>query len=434
MALGQADSVRAVRGSLVHCGEVTIRERVGFIVQLGQALGQAWHIAQREIRLVAAGQPGISPAHKVTGITVARVGGPEINHHVSAVLRRGELDVEILRRLGDALRIHPRGRSALAANVTDRVKPPQRLLPLVDRLDQRLDLRKPGLAPKRPYAVEHQRASGGGVLIEHVPERLKILCVQPVLGGDCGHTFLPLAKRPTLRERGGKVGLERDAAVPTDDIGFRRGGVVPRVAKLSVDVHEPRIKLVDTHHDLIGPVTLGRVFGKTDAVREQHQVPGNLLAGVEELIDQRGRHSQRIAGVGESLARRTVDRKLTRGIQRRHSGKVSHGVVVLVVIEAAQHHAAWVAGQRPRLLDEETVHPLLQGRALLVGGLIGFSGRHLAAREHLLHLDPGFRVAPEIVERLERIEIHLRLGILPLVAVETKLIQQRPNFFGIILR
>ena len=204
----------------------------------------------------------------------------------------------------------------------------------MDRLDQRLGIRKPSLAPKRPYAVEHQRASGGGVPIEHVPESLKILCVQLVLGGDCGHTFLPLAKRPTLRERGSKVGLERDAAVATDDIGLGRGGVVPRVAKLSVDVHEPRIKLVDAHHDLVGPVTLGRVFGKTDAVREQHQVPGKLLAGVEELVDQRRRHSQRIAGVCEALTCRTIDREFARGIQRRHPGEVVHGVVVLVVIEA----------------------------------------------------------------------------------------------------
>ena len=434
VTLGQADCIRAARGSLVHCGEVTIRERKGFIVQLGQALGQAGHIAQRELRLVAAGQSGIPPAHKVSLIAIARVGGPEINHQVSAVLRRGELDAEILRRLRDALRIHPRGRPALAANVTDRVKPPQCLLPLVDCLDQRLGLREPGFVPQRPNAVEHQRPAGGGVLIEHVPERLEIFCVQPVLGGDCGHAFFPLPKRPTLRQRGGKVGLERDAAVAADDIGLGRGGVIPRVAKLSVDVHVTRIKLVDARHDLVGPVAFGRVFGKTDAVREQHHVPGDLLAGVEELIDQRGRHSQRIAGVGEALTRRAVDRKLTRGIQRRHPGEVAHGVVVLVVIEAAQHHATGVAGQRPSLLDQKTFHPLLQGRALLVGGLIGFPGRHLSAREHLLHLDPGFRIAPEIGKRLERIEIHLRLGILPLVAVETKLIQQWPDFLRIILR
>ena len=228
--------------------------------------------------------------------------------------------------------------------MTDRDEPPQRLLPLVDHLDQRLGLREPGLAPQRPNTVEHQRAPGSGVLIEHVPERLKIFRVQPVLSSDCGNAFFPLAKRPTLREHGGKVGLERDAAVAADDIGLGCGGVVPRVTKLPVDVHEPRIKLVDTRHHLVGPVALGRVFGKTNAVREQHHVPGNLLAGVEEFVDQRRRHSQRIAGVCEALTCRTIDREFARGIQRRHPGEVAHGVVVLVVVEAAQHHAAGVAG------------------------------------------------------------------------------------------
>ena len=55
VTLGQADRVRAARGSLVHCSEITIREREGFIVQHGQALGQAGHVTQREVRIVAAG-------------------------------------------------------------------------------------------------------------------------------------------------------------------------------------------------------------------------------------------------------------------------------------------------------------------------------------------------------------------------------------------
>ena len=396
VTLGQADVVRLTVTSFVDGIEVTIREREGFIVKHGQPLGQAGHVAQREIRLVAAGQPGISPAHKVSLIAIACVGGPEINQHVSAVLRRGELDAEILRRLGDALWIHPRGRAARPPDVADRDKPPQRLLPLVDRLDQRLGFREPGLAPQRPDAVKHQRAAGGGGLVEHVPERLKIFRIQPVLGGNCGHAFLSLAKRPTLRESGVKVGLERDAAVAADDVGLGCGGGVPRVAKLSVDVYEPRVKLVNTRHDLVGPVALGRVFGKANAVREQHHMPGDLLAGVEEFVDQRGRHPQRIAGVGEALARSAVDRELARGIQRRHPGEVAYGVVVLVVVEAAQHHAAGVARQCLGLLDQDIFHPLLKRVSLCVGWLIRFFGRHLPTRQHFLDLHPNLGVASEI--------------------------------------
>ena len=236
-------------------------------MQLGQALGQAGHIAQCQIRFVAAGQSRVSPAHKIVRVPVPRVGSRKNNNHIAAVGWRGEFDTEILCRLRDGLRVHPRRRPAFAPDVADRVEPPQRLLPLVDHRDKRLGVRALGGMPHFANAVEHQRPAGRGVLMKHAPQRLKIFCIQPLLD-RCGlDGFPPLANRLAFGQCGSEISLKRNAAVAADHIGLGRRGVVPRVAQLPVDVYVPCVKLVDARHEFIGPVALGRLFGKTDAVR-----------------------------------------------------------------------------------------------------------------------------------------------------------------------
>ena len=85
-----------------------------------------------------------------------------------------------------------------------------------------------------------------------------------------------------------------------------------------------------------------------------------------------------------------------------------------------------------RSRTEKLYSSLLSRRStpLRVGWLIRFFRGHLAARKHVLDLHPDLGVAPEIGERLERIEIHLRLSVLSGMAVETKLVEQRPDRFG----
>jgi len=65
----------------------------------------------------------------------------------------------------------------------------------------------------------------------------------------------------------------------------------------------------------------------------------------------------------------------------------------------------------------------LQFFALSIAWLIGFFWRHLSAREHVIDFDPNLYVAPDIVSRLERIEINVCFNVIVRMTVKTELIQ-----------
>ena len=427
MPFGQGGDVRLVasglRGSSEELG--CIGQRLA--TQLGQAHGQARHVAHREIRLAAADQPGVAPANKVVLASVAGIAGSEVHHHVASVRRRLEFQAEIHAGLRDAFRVHPSGWPPLPADVADRVEAPQRLLPPLHCIDDRLRVVIRCRPPARANVVQQKRTGRGVGAGEHRPKRTKILRVKSARARNRRDRLTALGQRVAIGERRGKIRLERNAAVPVDHVGLGFSRVVPVVTGVDANRHVLRIKILNLSHQPVGSVALGDMFREPDAVRQQHGVLPDLLSGVEKFAHERGRHHQRIAGIGEPLARRAVDGEFAGGVQRGNAGEVADGVVVLVVVEPPQHHAAGVARSRPGLLEQQAVHPLLQFRALVIAWLVGFLRRHLPAREHVVDLEPNLGVAPDVGDRLERVEINVRLGVLVRVALETELIEQRPD-------
>ena len=85
---------------------------------------------------------------------------------------------------------------------------------------------------------------------------------------------------------------------------------------------------------------------------------GDLLRRVEVLRDQRRRHHQRVAGVGEPFARRAVDGELAGRVERVDAGQVAERVGVFGVVEPAEDHPPGVAGPPGRLGREEAAGPI----------------------------------------------------------------------------
>ena len=217
--------------------------------------------------------------------------------------------------------------------MADRVEPPQRLLPPLHCIDDRLRVvircRPPALA----NVVQQKRTGRGIGAGEHRPKRTKILRVKSARARNRRDRLAALGQRVAIGERRGKIGLERNAAVAVDHVGLGLGGVVPVVTGVAANSHVLRVKILDLGHQPVGPVALGDVLREPDAVRQQHGVLRDLLAGVEKFAHERGRHHQRIAGIGEPLTRRAVDGEFAGGVQRGDTGEIADGVVVFVVVE-----------------------------------------------------------------------------------------------------
>ena len=118
---------------------------------------------------------------------------------------------------------------------------------------------------------------------------------------------------------------------------------------------------------------------------------GDRLSCVEVFREQRRRHDERRAGVGESFAGGAVDRKLARRREGRQASQIADGVRVFGVAQPAENDAARIAGIGARFRIEISPHPLAQRFSLVGRGLLGVLGRHFPLIEHLRDLLPRRR-------------------------------------------
>ena len=132
------------------------------------------------------------------------------------------------------------------------------------------------------------------------------------------------------REATAAVAIEIDALL-ADGIGAAGFG-------------ETGIEGADFAEGFVGPIAAGGEAREADAFRLEDGVPGDLLGGVEVLGDQRGRHGERVTGVGEAFSGGAVGGKLFGRVEGWDAGEVPDGVGVFGVIEAAQDDGPRVSG------------------------------------------------------------------------------------------
>ena len=149
----------------------------------------------------------------------------------------------------------------------------------------------------------------------------------------------------------------------------------------------------------------------------------DLLARVEVLREQGGRHDERAARVHEPFARRAIDGELAGRFQRIQPCQVADRIGVFRIAEPTEHDRTRVAGIRPGLHLQVAAHPALESFTFRGGGLLRPSGRHLAAVDHLADALPGLCVLPDVGQRGERHEVEVRLGPLGRVALLTVLLR-----------
>ena len=114
----------------------------------------------------------------------------------------------------------------------------------------------------------------------------------------------------------------------------------------------------------------------------------DLLAGVEVLREQRRRHHERVAGVGESLAGGTIDGKLAGRLQgRRPADRAS-----VYVYSALKSRRSTTGPGSPRwraTRPSDSRQPRLRSRCRRSGDRLRcLLGRHLTVVEHLGDLEP----------------------------------------------
>jgi hypothetical protein len=94
-----------------------------------------------------------------------------------------------------------------------------------------------------------------------------------------------------------------------------------------------------------------------EAVGREHHVIAHFARGLQVLIEQRGRHGERFAGIVEALGIGGVDGKFARGLDI-DAGEIADGVVVLGVTQAARQHDPGVAGVLARFLGAHGFDPV----------------------------------------------------------------------------
>ena len=85
--------------------------------------------------------------------------------------------------------------------------------------------------------------------------------------------------------------------------------------------------------NFVSAITPGRLGRKAETLRQKHGMRGNLLARVEILGQERRRHHERLAGVGEPFPGCPIGGKLAGRLEVNHPGQIPHGVGVFGIAE-----------------------------------------------------------------------------------------------------
>ena len=83
---------------------------------------------------------------------------------------------------------------------------------------------------------------------------------------------------------------------------------------------------------------------------------------------------------------------------------------VFGVVESPENDAARIAGVRQRLGGQKCSQPVAERPPLLVGGLVGFRGRHLAAGHHVFDALQELGMLAERGGVVGEREVHFPLG------------------------
>ena len=154
---------------------------------------------------------------------------------------------------------------------------------------------------------------------------------------------------------------------------------------------------------------------------------GDVLRGIEILREQRGRHHQSGAGIGKAFARRAIDGKFFRGIERRNAREIADRVGVFPVRQAPQSHRPRIpsAGQRDAI--QRALHPVREELHLLGRRPRLVLRRHFFVANLIQGVLPNQGVAFHQSQRGKAFQIKIALLLLRGVASDAELFQQRTN-------
>ena len=154
---------------------------------------------------------------------------------------------------------------------------------------------------------------------------------------------------------------------------------------------------------------------------------GDILCGIEILCEQRRRHHQSGAGIGKAFARRAIDGKFLRGIERRNTREIADGVGVFPVRQTPQPHRPRIprAGQRDAI--QRALHPVREELHLLGRRPRLVLRRHLFVANLIQGVLPNQGVAFHESQRGKAFQIEIALLLLRGVASDAVFLQHRLN-------
>ena len=168
---------------------------------------------------------------------------------------------------------------------------------------------------------------------------------------------------------------------------------------------------------------------EVEPVGREHHVIAHFARGLQILVEQRGRHGQRLAGVVEAGRIGRIDRKLARRANV-HAGQVADGVVVLGVAQAARQHRPGIAGVLSRLVRAHGLDPVDHLLAGVRGRLRQRLRRHLFGGQSLQHQGPARIVADHGRHCGVRPEIELRGRCFAAMASDAIACKKGPDGLG----
>ena len=316
--------------------------------------------------------------------------------------------------------LEPPRTAALSAQQPDRAERPQAPLPGDDVGGELGGILRLGRSPVGTQVVQEQRSVIG---IEPRPEQAQVLGIQTPPRGHGGDRLASLGERLPFGQCRGEVLFQRQqSGVP--EVSQSLVTLVRRAE--SLDRRVLPVERADFSEPLVCPIASAVPRREVDASRQQHRMPGDFVAGIEVFSQEGRRHHQRVAGVGEALARCPLGGKFPRRV-KRHAGQVTDREGVLGVVQPSQYHWPRISRPSQRLGVQILIDPGPQRLPLCSRRLRRFLRRHFAVVEHLDHLQPRLRPLADRGKGRELLEIQLANLLLRRVAAQAIAAQQWPN-------
>ena len=136
---------------------------------------------------------------------------------------------------------------------------------------------------------------------------------------------------------------------------------------------------------------------------------GHFFACVQIFLDQRWRHHECVADVGEAFPGSAVDGKLTSGLQR-NAGQILNSISELGIVQPSQNDRAGIACVGLCVSIQNGSNPISQRRVFDFGRLMfGFFGWHLTVVHHLDDSLPRHHILTHIRDRLKLLQVQFAL-------------------------